>query len=518
MNDAHQTPKTILILLLAIAALALIGASDAQARCGDAPSDAAAMAAARAEIQSTCGCPKTSGSRSGYLACARNVIGTRVASGTLPASCRASVTKCVNKSSCGRPNAASCCRTSRTGKTTCSIVSDASRCKAPSGGTACVGQYSSCCDACTATGCRPTPTPVPTPTPTPKPTPTGAPIEPLPPLPAMCQPLVGLPPIATVPFTVSQGSTSCGGAAFTPPPAPPFSGVALDGSGVKVGDLGEGCLYTGGFPPIPIPAGNTAMLDVKGIGLLDVKLGGSEGNGPRDCTKGAGPDAHCLNGAPGTDGEGLCTSDAHCGGGKGTCQYDGNCFFGPPIPIGSFGACVVNAFLTDLCGNVNLLSTQATFSTTISARVYLTGNLQEPCPVCTDGTCSAGKNAGGACEAVGGLGTSPDCPPNDASFLGSLTVPIAQLSTGTSTLTADGDGKFCSGQVAPGGLGVPAVRTVTENGAGFGQSGSLLGMRLAGTFCIPATGGLLDALAGLPAVGAVSQKGELDLGQILPLP
>ena len=65
---------------------------------------------------------------------------------------------------------------------------------------------------------------------------------------------------------------------------------------------------------------------------------------------------------------------------------------------------------------------------------------------------------------------------------------------------------------------MPGVRAVTENGAGFGSGSSLLGMRLAGTFCIPATGGFLDTLAGLPAVGAVSQAGELDLGQILPLP
>ena len=260
------------------------------------------------------------------------------------------------------------------------------------------------------------------------------------------------------------------------------------------------------------------MLAVKGIGVLDVKLGGSNGSGPRDCTKGAGPNAHCLNGKPGTDGNGACTSDAHCGGGKGSCQYDANCFFGPPIPIGSFGACVVNAFQSDLCGNVNLLNQQATFATTISARVYLTGNNAQPCPVCTGGTCSAGKNAGAACAPVGTLGTSPDCPPADTAFLGSLTVPITQLGTGVSTITADASGKFCTGQPAAGALGLPAARSVTENGVGIGQSSSLLSMRLAGTFCIPATGGFLDTIAGLPAVGAVSQSGKLDLGQILPLP
>jgi hypothetical protein len=509
--------RRILLTLGGTVAVLLLLTFDAQARCGDAPGDAAALAAARAAVQTSCGCPTTAGSRAGFLSCARGVAANRVAAGLLPGSCRASVMKCANKSTCGKPGALSCCRTNRFGQTSCSIVGNAARCKAPVGGSACVGQFSSCCDACTATGCRPTPTPVPTPTPSPKPTETP-PIPTLAPLPEICQPLIGLPTLATVPFTVTQGSTDCGGSAFNPPPAPPFSGDVRDASDVKLGDLGEGCLYTGGFPPIPIPAGNTAMLAVKGVGLLDVKLGGSPGNGPRDCTQGAGPNAHCLNGKPGTDGQGACTSDAHCGGGKGTCQYDANCFFGPPIPITSFGACIVNAFQSDLCGNVNLLTTQATFATTISARVYLTGNPAQPCPVCTAGVCSAGANTGGACEPVGALGTSPDCPPADTAFLGSLTVPISQLGTGVSSIGADASGLFCSGQTAPGALGLPAAREVTENGAGFGSSGSLLGMRLAGTFCIPSTGTFLDAVAALPAVGAVSQRGELDLTQVLGLP
>ncbi|HEY8516516.1 MAG TPA: hypothetical protein VIS07_13475 [Candidatus Binatia bacterium] len=520
-RDACGVAVRFLAMVFGGAVLALLlGAGEVSARCGDLPGDDAAVAATRAAIEASCGCPTTAGSRSTYLRCAREVVKANVAQGTLPTSCRSSVMRCVNKSSCGRPGAVSCCRTNRQGKTTCTIVGNASRCKAPSGGSACVGQYASCCDACTATGCAPTPTPVPTPTPTPQPTqsPTPRPIPTLPPLPALCRPLIGLPELLKVPFTVVEGSPSCGGAAFDPPASPPFSGQVRDGSNAKIADLGEGCLYTGGLAPILIPAGSTAMLAVKGVGVLDVKLGGSSGSGPLDCTKGAGPGAHCLNGAPGTDGAGACTSDAHCGGAPGTCNYDANCFFGPPIPLTSFGAWVVNAFQTDLCGEVDLLTTRATFATTISARVYLTGNLTEPCPVCVNGQCSAGANAGGACTPVGAAGTSPDCPPADATFFGALTVPITQLGTGTSTITADAEGTFCEGQTAPGALGLPDARVVTESGAGFGSSGSLLGMRLAGTFCIPATGTLLDVLAGLPAVGAVSQRGALDLTQLLGLP
>jgi len=518
-RDASRGATKALIVLCGAVLALLLGTGDAQARCGDLPGDTAAVAAARADIQTTCGCPTTVGSRPQYLSCARGIVDARLAAGTLPRTCRSNVLRCVNKSSCGKPGAVSCCRTNKRGKTTCSIVASAARCKAPSGGSACVGQFASCCDACTATGCAPTPTPKPTATPRPTATPTQTPrpLPTLPPLPQLCQPLIGLPALATVPFTVTAGSPSCGGPAFNPPPSPPFSGRVDAAGGTKIADLGEGCLYTGGLQAIQIPSGNTAMLDVKGIGLLDVKLGGSEGNGPLDCTKGAGPGAHCLNGSLGTDGNGACASDSHCGGGTGTCAYDANCFFGPPIPLTSFGACVVNAFQTDLCGEVDLLTTQATFATVISARVYLTGNTAAPCPVCTGGTCSAGKNAGAACTPVSAAGTSPDCPPTDATFFGSLTVPITQLGTGTSTLTADAAGNFCAGQTAPGALGLPSARKITENGAGFGQSGSLLGMRLAGAFCIPATGGLLDSLAGLPAAGAVSQKGELDLSQLLPL-
>jgi hypothetical protein len=512
-----QAPATTLLVACAVTIALLLTASSARARCGDAPNDDADVAATRAAIQSTCGCPTTAGTRSTYLACAREVVQQHLATGALPAACRANVSKCVNKSSCGKPGAVSCCRTSRSGTTKCSIVGSLARCTAPSGGSACAGQYASCCDACIAGGCRPTPTPAPTPKPTPSPTSTP-PIPTLAPLPALCQPLVGLPDLATVPFTVTAGSPSCGGAALNPAPSPPFSGEVDDASSSKLGDLGVGCLYTGGFPPIAIPAGSTAKLAVKGIGVLDVKLGGSAGSGPRDCTLGAGPNAHCLNGKPGTDGHGACTSDAHCGGGKGTCQYDANCFFGPPIPIGAFGACVVNAFQSELCGDVNLLNLQATFATTISARVYLTGSTTTPCPVCTAGTCSTGKNAGASCTAIGALGTSPDCLPNDTSFLGSLIVPITQLGTGTSSLSADASGDFCAGQPAPGAFGVPTAREVIETGQGFGAGSSLLSMRLAGTFCIPATGGLLDTLAGLPAVGAVSQGGDLDLSQVLSLP
>src|SRR5690606_37762155 len=156
--------------------------------------------------------------------------------------------------------------------------------------------------------------------------------------------------------------------------------------------------------------------------------------GPFDCTRGAGPDRHCVNGAAGTDGDGACASDADCGGGAGTCPPDANCFFGPPIPglgAGAIGACVRNAFETDLCGRVSLLPLGATLTSTLSARVYLTGDTVAPCPLCVDGTCTGGKNAGESCTPLGSESTSIDCPPLDETFLATLTVPVTSLSTDT---------------------------------------------------------------------------------------
>src|SRR5262249_38002250 len=146
-----------------------------QARCDDDPGDADAVAATRSQIESTCHCD-FAGSHSQYVQCATGVINTAVANHSLSSSCAGQVKKCTRKSTCGNPNAVSCCRTTASGKMRCSIKSNASRCVAPSGGSACMSGFSSCCDACGAGGCLATPTPTSRPTPT---------------LPAFCQPLVG---------------------------------------------------------------------------------------------------------------------------------------------------------------------------------------------------------------------------------------------------------------------------------------------------------------------------------------
>ena len=217
-------------------------------------------------------------------------------------------------------------------------------------------------------------------------------------------------------------------------------------------------------------------------------------------------------------------ADGNCGGGSGSCGLDANCYFGPPIPVlfgGSLGTCIINAFLTDMCGQVTLLPTpNANLATALSARVYLTQDPDFPCPVCTDegsgNTCSSGKNAGQTCTPLGSANTSIDCPPDDFTFLTSLTVPIPSLTTGTSTIS-DPSGLFCPDQTVAGAMHLPNARTVTEMGTPPGGGTSALAMTLGATFCIPESGNsLVDIVGGFPALGAVTAGGELDLSQVLP--
>ena len=116
------------------------------------PVTAADIAAARAAVKLNCPCDgfKNHGQ---YVKCA-----TGQAKGTLVnQSCTGAVVKCAARSTCGKPGFLACCRTSAKGVTKCSTKSSADRCKPQKGGSACVGSFSSCCDACTATGCASSP-------------------------------------------------------------------------------------------------------------------------------------------------------------------------------------------------------------------------------------------------------------------------------------------------------------------------------------------------------------------------
>ena len=146
-----RAPTVFVAVLAALVAPAL-----AAAACGDAPGDVAAVDAPRALVATLCDCAGAP-SHGAYVSCVAAVANLRVGAGLLPASCKGAVKRCASKSTCGRPGAVTCCRT-RQGVTKCKIKRAADRCTAPSGGSACVGLFTSCCDACTAGGCAAAPT------------------------------------------------------------------------------------------------------------------------------------------------------------------------------------------------------------------------------------------------------------------------------------------------------------------------------------------------------------------------
>ena len=475
MNVCRRLP----IALSLAAVVAIAWSAAASAKCGDDPGDAVAVAATRAAIESACPCAAAS-DHGAYVRCARGVVSTAVGTGDLPRSCAGSVKKCVSKSTCGRPGYVTCCRTSASGKTKCRVKRP-EKCTAPVGGS-CTTGFSSCCDACTTGGCVPSPTATRTPTITPTITQTPT-VTDTPTIPAICVPQAPLPtPIAQVPITLAMGSTGCGGVGLmSPAPTAPFSGTVADAGNMTLGNLALGCLYAGSLPGLLLPDGATAQLDVVGLNLLPLSLTltGSPGSGPQDCTKGAGPGQKCANGSPGIDMMGTCNGDADCGAPT-ACQPAPNCFFGPPIPVpnGATSACVVSAFRTDLCGQVNLTPPGATFATALASYVYLTLNADSPCPRCESGVCNGGERAGLSCTPVGSQMTSVDCPPTLSTFITTLNVVLPQLTSGTSTMTAS-DGVFCDGQLITGAMGIHDVRTVTESGTSPALNGTSLNMSLA---------------------------------------
>src|SRR5262245_22539917 len=133
----------VLALTLFVAATGSAGAVP----CDPSGVDAAAIAAARAEIDTTCHCAGA-GTHGVYTSCAADLVAARIGARTLNPKCGGHVKRCAARSTCGRPGAVTCCRTNRKGKQTCAVKRDATQCKPPRGGTAAVGTAASCCDAC----------------------------------------------------------------------------------------------------------------------------------------------------------------------------------------------------------------------------------------------------------------------------------------------------------------------------------------------------------------------------------
>jgi plastocyanin len=111
-----------------------------------------AVAAVRAQIDAACDCASAPSHRK-HVRCAARVIAAALKAGALPAACKPVAKRCAAQSTCGRPGFVTCCRTNAGGAQTCSIKRSAAACRRPRGGTACVGDRSSCCDACGGATC-----------------------------------------------------------------------------------------------------------------------------------------------------------------------------------------------------------------------------------------------------------------------------------------------------------------------------------------------------------------------------
>lgn len=121
------------------------------APCESADPCACDVAAARAAAAGACDCAAAT-DHGAYVACVSHSANAEVTAGRLAPRCRGQVVRCASRSTCGKPGFSTCCRTNARGVTKCHIKRDG-RCRAPARGGACTGTKTSCCDACTPSGC-----------------------------------------------------------------------------------------------------------------------------------------------------------------------------------------------------------------------------------------------------------------------------------------------------------------------------------------------------------------------------
>src|SRR5258706_3256908 len=126
----------------------LLSIATARAACPD----PAAVASTRAAADLQCPCT-TTGGHGPYIQCVARIAKEAAQSGRLPKQCRTAVVACAKKSTCGRSGFVTCCRTTAAGRTKCSVKSSDAKCRAPKGGSVCIGAVPSCCDSCGAGSC-----------------------------------------------------------------------------------------------------------------------------------------------------------------------------------------------------------------------------------------------------------------------------------------------------------------------------------------------------------------------------
>ena len=106
--------------------------------------DRADIATARAAVAAACDCAGVA-THGAYVRCAVDEANAALVN----KGCAGAVKRCASRSTCGKPGFVACCRTRKTGTTSCSLKRSADRCVAPTGGSACVGGV--CCPAAART-------------------------------------------------------------------------------------------------------------------------------------------------------------------------------------------------------------------------------------------------------------------------------------------------------------------------------------------------------------------------------
>jgi hypothetical protein len=328
-------------------------------------------------------------------------------------------------------------------------------------------------------------------------------------------------PCAKISVTTAQGSSTCGGIAFSPPATPPYVGALYDAAtgGTKLQDLGSGCVYYGGgdseyYPALQEGIGATSTLEASSCTGPELALTASV-DGSSYCSQGPPDRQICLD-DPGR----TCATDADCPGGRaGSCLPAPRCFAAPPAPFvaGIFGACIMTPLAGNATGTVNLDTGEMTLSTPVRTLVYLTFDPVSPCPRCVNGTCIGGDRNGYACapSAASPTQTSLDCPPHPSTYYLSFPASAVAMSSAPVSISA-ADGLFCPGQVHPGAFGDEDVRRIEVAGiaAGSLRDGLPHAQTLQTLQCAQSTGNTLaDELADFPGPQVQSTVGMVQLLQ-----
>ncbi len=297
-------------------------------------------------------------------------------------------------------------------------------------------------------------------------------------------------------------------------------------------------------------------IDTLGCGGLDI------GGGLSTVPEGPTPDGSTSRFTVSCSGSTCTLGPTMTAGATFDCTNTG-CRFGAPLPIanGGLSTCVENSFAVPASGTVDTSTGEVNATVSLNSRVVLTGNDNQPCPICRSGSitgaacsgtpespctgvCQGSPNEGSACTSTNSEGISRDCPQPAAApgvskcsggpgngqtcttsgecgaggvcavFVGTIPVNLSPLTTGTATKSA-ANGSFCQNQADVGCFGDDTCRAIEEDGSAAGSLmpvGSSHDVTLASVFCIPASGSILiDGAASLPGPGATSLPGTIRL-------